>query len=145
LTSGAWVDIENDGAGGNTTTAYKLPGFTDLWDTTNHEFDWSSLSLGDTVDIRFDISVTTSANNDEIALRLDMAHGSGNDYSLEVYRDVIKNSGTTQIVRFHSLYMGDNDTLNNPAKVAMFSDSAGDSVVVNGWYIRVVPRNPVFD
>jgi hypothetical protein len=42
LTSGAWVDIENDGAGGNTTTAYKLPGFTDLWDTTNHEFDWSS-------------------------------------------------------------------------------------------------------
>ena len=148
LTSGVYVDLTNDGAGANTNKTYKLPdGRADIWDTTANEFDWSGagLQLGDTVDIRLDFSVTASANNDEFTLALDMAHGHANEYQLQVERISYKTAGTYQLTVFYSVYMGDSDTLDNPAKVVMLSDSAGDSVVVNGWYVRTTPRNPVLD
>lgn len=146
LTSGTWVDLTNDGLGANTLTTYRLPGYNAIWDTTLDQFDWSGagLSLGDTVDIRFDISTTINTNNDQVAVRLDMAHGHASEYSLEVFRETVKTAGTVNQTFHYSVYMGNSETLNNPAKVAMLSDSAGDSVVVNGWFIRVTPINPVF-
>lgn len=145
LTSSTWVDLQNDGAGSNTNTTYRLPGKSAIWDTVSDEFDWSGagLALGDTVDIRFDISATTTSVNDTIALRMDMAHGDAAEYSLEVARREFDTAGTYQITAFYSVYMGDTATLNNPCKISCFTDSAGNSVVVNGWYIRTIPRNPV--
>ena len=146
LTSGTWVDLTNDGLGANTLTTYRLPGYNAIWDTTLNQFDWSGagLSLGDTVDIRFDISTTTNTNNDQVAVRLDMAHGHASEYSLGVFRETVKTAGTVNQTFHYSVYMGNSETLNNPAKVAMLSDSAGNSVVVNGWFIRITPINPVF-
>ena len=146
LPNNAFVDLTNDGAGAFTNKTYKLPdGRGDIWDTSSNEFDWSGagLVLGDTVDIRFDVVVNSSSNNDEFILALDMAHGSGGEYQLEVFDLVLKAAGIHHIPAMFSVYMGDINTLNNPAKVVMKSDDAGDSVVVNGWYVRTVPRNPI--
>lgn len=145
LTSGVWIDLQNDGAGSFTNTTYRLPGKSAIWDTVNDEFDWSGagLALGDTVDIRFDITATTSSTNDTIALRMDMAHGDAGAYSLEVMRREFDVAGTYQMTALYSVYMGDTTTLNNPCKVACFTNAASNSVVVNGWYIRTIPRNPV--
>jgi len=146
LTNGVYVDLTNDGAGAATNDDYKLPdGRGDIWDVSANEFDWAGagLQLGDTVDIRFDVTVTSSGSNDEFILALDMAHGHANEYQLEVFDHLLKVAGSHNLTAWYSVYMGDTTTLNNPAKVVMQSDSAGDSVVVNGWYVRTLPRNPV--
>jgi len=147
LTSGVYVDLTNNGSGIYTNKDYKLPdGRGDIWDTSNNEFDWSGagLQLGDTVDIRFDVTVTSNGANDAFTLSLDMAHGDAGEYKLEVFDQLLKVSGTHNITNWYSVYMGDTATLNNPAKVSMHSDSTGDTVVVNGWYVRTNPRNPVY-
>ena len=146
LTSGSYVDLTNDGLGAFTNTANKLPGYSSIWDTVNNQFDWSGagLALGDTIDIRFDLSITSSTSNDGFSLALDMAHGSVDEYPLIVDQRNIDTASTQRVVRFISLYMGNAATLNNPAKVSMYADTSGDSVVVNGWYVRVIPRKPVF-
>lgn len=146
LTSGSWIDLTNDGAGSFTNKAYQIPSFSDIWDTGNNQFDWlgAGLSLGDTVDIRFDVTATTAAANDIISLRLDMAHGDAGEYNLNVFTRQFKSASTQSIVVSYSLYMGDTATLNNPAKVAMFTDNTGNSVVLNGWFVRVLPQHPVY-
>lgn len=144
LTSGSWVDLTNDGLGTYTNTTYKAPSSTGIWDTSNNQFDWTAgqLALGDTVDIRVDVDITTSASSDEVALRLDLAHGDAAEFSLEFFRESFKTAGTYNRVINVSLYMGNTDVLNNPCKIAAYSDSASDSISVNGWYIRSIPRTP---
>lgn len=144
LTASSWVDLNNNGAGTFTNTTYRLPGTTSLWDTSNNEFDWSSLNLGDTVDIRVDVTFTTSASNDEVALRLDVAHGDAAEFPIEFFRRAFKTAGTYNIVIPVSLYMGSSAILTNPTKIAAFADTASDTCLVNGWFIRVVPMNPVY-
>lgn len=138
--------LTNDGAGAFTNTTYRLPGYSAIWDVVEDEFDFAGagLALGDTVDIRFDLDIVNSGANGAFELRMQMAQGSGNEYTLEVDDHLYKSAATHKEVVFFSVYMGDTDTLNYPAEVTMRSDSTGDTVIVNGWYIRVIPRNPVY-
>jgi len=131
-----YYNLTNDGEGPYTNKNFKIASHGEIWNTANNEFDWSSLNLGDTVDIRIDVSVTTDAPNRSISTDIDLAIGSGGDYTLHIDDRSFKNAGTYQIVRFVSLYMGDTNTLNYPSKIKMSSDGTGDSVVVNGWYVR---------
>lgn len=143
----SFTDITNDGAGAFSNTTYRLPGKSAIWDTGNDQFDWSGagLALGDTVDIRFDISVTTTGANRVIDLSIDMAHGDAGEYQLSIDSRLFKSTGTYQMIVWYSVYMGDSTTLNNPAKLVMKSDGSGDSIAVNGWYCRTTPRNPVYN
>lgn len=147
LTSGSWVDLTNDGAGASSLTTYRLPGFSAIWDVSNNQFDWDAagLSLGDTVDIRFDVTFNINTSNDEVALRMDLAHGDAAEYSIEVYRNQFKSTGNHRVTALTSIYMGNLVTLNNPAKLAGFSDSTSDTCTVHGFYVRVIPRSPVFN
>jgi len=135
-----FYDLTNDGLGGFTNKAYKPLGHGEIWDTALNQFDFSSLKLGDTVDIRYDVEITTSGANRDINTRLNLAIGSGSDYILPIDHHAYKAAGTYQIVRYISIYMGDDNTLNNPAKFAMSSDGTGDTVKVNGWYVRTIVR-----
>ncbi len=146
LTSGTWVDLQNDGTGAFTNSTYRLPGKSAIWDVVNDEFDLAAAgyAIGDTLTIRIDVEVTTSGVNHEIALRMDLAHGDPAEYSFELMRTNYKSAGTYAIVRDITVYIGDTATLNNPIKIAMRTDNTGDTVVVNGWFVRVIPSNPVF-
>lgn len=145
LTNGVWSDITNDGAGAYTNTAYKLPGYANIWDTVNNQFDWATagLKIGDVVGIRFDIEVNVNSANDNVALALDMAHGHASEFKLWLDNSNYDVAGTHRLLRYTELYIGSNEILNNPAKVTMTADSAGDSVIVYGWFVKVLPRNPV--
>lgn len=145
LTSGSWTDLTNNGLGSNTLTTYRLPGYNAIWNSTNNEFDWdgAGLALGDTVDIRFDVTFNINTASDEVALRLDLAHGNPAEYSVEVYRNQFKDTGNHRVTVLTSIYMGNAVTLNNPAKISAFSDSSGDTCLLHGFYARIVPRSPV--
>lgn len=135
-----FYNMTNDGLGGFTNKLYKPNGHGELWNVSTDRFDWSSLKLGDTVDIRYDFIVITSGPTRDINIAMDMAIGSGSDYSLPIDHHSYKIAGTYSIVGFTSVYMGDNNTLNNPAKFSMSSDGVGETVKVNGWYGRTLIR-----
>lgn len=135
-----YYPLTNDALGSFTNKTYALPSVPDVWDTGTQAFDFTDLVLGDTVDIRLDIIVTSSANNQDFTVVLFIADGTGGQYEIPfIVERNFKTAGTRQIIEFNGIYMGDTNTLNNPARFKIRSSNTG-SVVVNGWYARVVKR-----
>lgn len=136
---GASSILTNDGLGAFTNTNFTPVGISSLWDTNLNKFDWSELKLGDMVDVRLDIDVTTTQTNTEVRVDLVLALG-GFSYSIPwILETNYKTSGIHKLNRYNGVYMGDSNTLNNPAHFTITSDKNCD-VVVNGWYIKVISR-----
>ena len=139
---GAAVVLTNDTLGAYTNTQFLPEGVSRLWDASTNNFDWSDLSVGDMVDIRADITVTTSSSNTAIDVLLHLGTG-GSAYTIPFIQDYnFKASGTYQKVMFNSIYMGDANTLNNGGQFKITAD-ANCSVAVNGWYVRCLRRGAV--
>lgn len=136
VTAATPTALPNDELGPATNKTYKPLDMTDIWDAAAGEFDWTELSLGDTVDIRLDIEVTTSVANQEVKVDLELGQG-GSPYKISFGNAIYKTAGAQDIVRFNSIYMGDANTMNNPAQFIIESPDACD-VEVRGWYVRVV-------
>lgn len=134
--------LTNDGEGPNTNLDYGLGnGEGADWNIVTDLFDWTNLKLGDTVDIRVDVTVETSGTFRDIILRLAMAQGSGSEYNLDVVRISYKEVGVYHLTAYYSIYMGDTPTLNNGAFFEMSSDAIGTTVKVNGWFVRTVTKS----
>lgn len=145
LTSGSFVDLTNDGTGATSLSTYRLPGAGAIWDTSTNAFQWDvgGAALGDTVDLRIDMTVTTAATNRDVTLAIDMAHGHGSEFQLVINNWHFKSAAAYKVTGFISLYMGSATVLEEPAKVAVKTDGAGDSLVLSGFFVRVLKRNPV--
>lgn len=142
LTSAATqYELTNDGAGANTNTTYALDGITDMWDVATDRFDFTGLTLGDTVDVRFDVEYTTTTTN--TAVNLDIEFGVGaTPYQVNIVNEADKKAaGTYQVTVQSNFYMGNTLTMNNPARVLASADKTGVTVKVNGWYIRPLHNN----
>jgi hypothetical protein len=140
LTVNDWNIIENDITGLYTLTSYGPTGITKVWDESSNSFDFSELNLGDMVDIRLDISVTTTSNNQEVMVDLVLAKGTPSEYRIPfVYPITFKTAGEIGIVKYNSIYMGNNDTLIGGGNFEIRSDDAA-TMKVNGWYCKIVRR-----
>lgn len=135
--------LTNDAAGGFTNIAYLPSDMTGIWDEVNDEFDWTELKLGDMVDIRLDLEVTTTVPNQEVDIYLRLAQGTGNEYNIPfISAQQFKNAAAHPLNRFNGIYMGDTNTLNNPAQFMIESPDAA-TVVVNGWYCKLIRRGAI--
>jgi hypothetical protein len=134
-----FTDITNDGAGSNTNKLFKVAGVGELWNTGTNLFDWTDLVLGDQVNIRLDLEVTTTSPNQLVITQLLVAVG-GVPYTLSYAENVFKNTGVHEVNRFSMLYMGDTNTLNNGAKFQVSSDGTA-TVIVRGWALQHFLRN----
>ncbi len=136
-------ELTNDGAGSNTNKTYALTNLTDIWNTSTNRFEFNNgsvLELGDTVDIRFDVEVTTGSANTAVEMSMELGVGAS-PYQLPLIPSVnFKTAGTYKLVRWFSVYMGDANTLDNPSRILMEADTTGATVQVNGWYIRPMKR-----
>lgn len=141
--TGVEEKVLNDGNGSFTNKTYKIPGYPDIWNTSTNQFGFSHLDLGDSVDIRFDFTVTTSGANDDISILLRLGVGAS-PYDLLVKRLEWRDAGTYQFTAWYSVYMGDANTLNNPAEVYILCGTNADTVVTNGWYVRTNKRSPEY-
>lgn len=134
-------EMTNDGAGPFTNLSYALPGLANIWDVATDRFTFNAgsvLKLGDTVDIRFDFEVTTSTANTGVNFDIELGIG-GSPYQLVINPLTnFKTAGTYKLVRWMGVYMGDTNTLNNPARVLGSADATGVTVKVNGWYVRAL-------
>lgn len=134
---GTEYQLTNNGLGANTNTTFRLPSLTDIFNTSTNYFSFIGLQLGDTVDVRMDLEVVSSSANTVVETVMELGIG-GSAYKLNIDRQYLKSAGTHKIVSTFSFYLGNSNTLDNPARILMKSDTAGATVKVNGWYVRVV-------
>ena len=132
--------LTNDGAGANTNVAFALPILSNIWNVGTQRLDFATLALGDTIDARVDVQVTTTGANHEIALFWRLGEG-GSPYDLQITRQNFKTAGTYTFTVLHAAYMGDANTRDNPSLFLMSSDNTGDTVTVNGWFMRTITRS----
>lgn len=136
--SGGYIDLPNDAAGAFTNKAYMPMGVSDIWDAANGRFYFTDLALGDMVDIRLDIQVTTTTSNQDVFVAFSLGIG-GSEYSLPFHYLSPKLAGTYSIVRYGGFYMGDSNTLDNYGNFSVDTDSAA-TIKVNGWYCKITRR-----
>lgn len=139
--AGVPLALTNDEAGPFTNKTYALASVADVWDEVAQAFDFSSLPLGSSVDIRLDIEVTTDSNNQDISVDLVVADGEVGEYTLPfLTKEAIKTQNVAEpFLRFNSIYLGDANTRDNPARFKITTEGTA-SVVVRGWYCRVFKK-----
>lgn len=134
---GVPTDLTNDEAGAFTNKATAPAGVTDVWDAVGDTFDFSELNLGDMIDIRLDIEVTTLSTNTELNVALELGTG-GSTYQIPFITELdIKAIESKQINIYNGIYMGDTNTLDNGGKFVITADKTCN-VKVNGWYCKVL-------
>lgn len=143
-TPGTYYNLTNDGAGAFTNTSYASSDTASIWDTVNQRFDFRNLNLGDTVDIRVDMTPTTGGANDGIDIRMDLGIDSGGGsapYSLPFGHAEYRYSGSQLARTFMlSVYMGDANTRDNFGQISVSADGTGCSVINSGWWYRRIQR-----
>ncbi len=137
VTANTITYLTNDALGFLTNTAYGLSDVPVLWD--NNEFTWQHLNMGDVVDIRTDLRVTTTQPNQRVEVDLMLGLGDVNEYAIAFAETTFKSVGTYIMNNYSSIYMGNSLTKENPAKFFVRSDEDA-SVVVNGWYCKVLKK-----
>ena len=130
--------LTNDTLGAFTTTEFRPKGMTTLWDAANSQFDFGELAIGDIVDLRVDLEVTTTSANQEIEIQLLIDIG-GSPYSINLLHASYKTAGTHKVVTYVGGYVGSAGTRDNPTEVQLDTDSSA-TIKVNGWYAKVVRR-----
>ena len=133
-----FIDVPNDGAGPFTNKAYTLTDITDLWDAGTGRFDWTELALGDHVNIRMDLEVTTTSPNQVVTAVLELATGAFS-YNILFEEVLYKSAGVHPLNRTSFVYMGDENTRGNPARFRISSDDDA-TVQVNGWALQILKR-----
>lgn len=126
----------NNGLGVYTNTLFKPSTVSQVWDTTANRFDFSELTLGTRVDIRFDMMVTTTSGNQEISLGLELGSGVSQFDIPVVAGDLIKGLGAHRKIYNVFFYIGSDDVRASPGRITYISDALS-SVLLNGFAIDV--------
>jgi len=139
LVADTWTTVTNNGMGSSTNQNFLPAGVSELMDTSSGAFDFTDLSLGDTVFIRNDISVTPNVNNASLELRYQLGTGSGLYYLEKRLGRLDEGSGRPYRISLEpdQIYMGDSNTRDNPGVLQVKLSSAG-SLVNAGCAIQVV-------
>tara|TARA_R110000772_G_scaffold229587_1_gene340449 strand:- start:1392 stop:1934 length:543 start_codon:yes stop_codon:yes gene_type:complete len=127
--------LTNDAAG-SSTTSYNPNTKDALWNAGTNKFDFTSLKIGDTVELRIDITITNAAAQ-EINLLMSLGEGSGSPYELNISHAYYKTaSSSEQITALFRIYMGDETTRTGGARVR-FASLAASNITVNGWFYQI--------
>lgn len=138
--------LTNNGLGPQTDASSRLPGKTDIYDTSTNEFDFggAGYEIGDHLIIRVDLDITTSATNREIVVGADLAIGTAAAYTFRPYRQNFKTAATySNTIVYFIFDIGNTFTKDNPAKLFAYSDGSGDTIDLNGFRVFAQPKNPV--
>lgn len=138
--AGVEKKLTNDSLGATTNKFYPPYGITDVWSASTNACDFSQLSLGDAVGVRFDVTATTTSANQDISGYIKLGVGTASEYQLQIFSENIKTSGANNRVFYTKLYIGNEDIRTAPAEFYILSDNNG-TVKVNGWYFQIERRS----
>ncbi len=132
--TGAWTPLTNDGEGANSNSANKPTDIVNVYDVLTDLFDFSELAIGDRLEIRLDLLLTTTSVNTEIEVQLDVGQGSASNFTQSYispsnFKSTVIDS---PLNRYNFVYIGGQDIIDNPAQFQMRADSEC-TVKVVGW------------
>ena len=140
VTGTVQTKITCDGLGGIAPQNYPISGITDVYNTTSQQFDFSDLSLGDTVNIDFDLYVTTSAPSQEFTIGVSAAIGGAFPFEKVASPFFKKTAGLKHVTGTIKIKMFNASTRDNPAELFIISDD-DCTVEVVGWNVEVIRPN----
>lgn len=135
-TVSTWTKLTNNKLGTTTKTDAMPTGITSLWNSATNQLDLSQVPVNSTIEFRLDLTVTTTAANQIVKIRTDLAIGDAMAFSINEGELQYKTSGAKDLAINGSFYVGYLPVKNNPGEFQIWSDAAC-TVVVKGWYIKV--------
>lgn len=139
LPAGVATKLTLTTAGGNEREEYLPLGVSGLWDSVNSQFDFSSLEVGDMVDLRVDGSLTNSGFNESFNLNLVAGIGSPGEYTLPFASGNRLFAGTSPASRYNGIFIGSENTKNFPAEIRILTTDAASGFLID-IYIKVLKR-----
>ncbi len=140
LVANTALKLTNDTLGAFTNIDQPPYGVSTVWDAANNEFDFTQLSIGDTIDVRIHLVVNTTASNQKFHISAKFGIGSTSVFENIIFDTQVKTAGANEVSFVAPFYIGSNDIKNYPAELYITSDSSG-TVKVNGFYIRILRKN----
>jgi len=134
------LKLTNDTEGANTSTDQNPYGVSYVWDYTTNQFNFSELEVGDTIDVRVHVQVTTTTSNQKVSLKARFGIGSVSQFENAIYENVFKSSGLHEISFVAPFYMGSTYITDYPAELYLTTDASA-TVKVDGWYVRILRKN----
>jgi len=133
--------LTNDTLGAYTNIAQAPYGVTNIWNPTTNQFDLSDLTIGDSLQFRADILLTTTSANQDVSLYIKFGIGSPSEYKILIDNFNLKTITTDYHVLKSCIFSIDNDDWRDfPAEVYILSDDDA-TVVVTGWYIPIIRKS----
>ena len=141
LSANTWTDMPNNGLGAFTNLNFLPDGVSTLLDVSTGYLDLAELELGDSVIIRNDFIVTPNQNRANLNFRYQLGNGVGL-YTLDYFVGRL-DSGAGLQYRYnlytHLIYLGDDNTRNNPIKLQLNLSKNG-SFINNGSAIQILKK-----
>ena len=133
--------LRNDALGSFTDLSQAPYNVANIWDTVNNQFDFNDLQIGDTLDLRVDLLISTTGTNKTGKVFLKLGIGTPSEYDVLVGSNEFKSAVTDEkIICETSFYIGSEDIRTAPAKLYAYVDTTG-TIKVNGWYTRILRKN----
>lgn len=134
------LKLTNDSEGANTSTDQNPYGVSYVWDSTTNQFNFSELSVGDTIDVRVHVQVTTTTSNQKVDIKAKFGIGSVAEFTNSIFETTFKSSGLHEISFVAPFYMGSTYITDYPAELYLTTDASA-TVQVDGWYIRIIRKD----
>ena len=128
--------LTND-ALGTDTAAYNPNSKAVLWNTATNSFDFTSLKIGDIVNLRIDLEISNAAAQ-EVDLKMLLGEGSATEFEKSIVHAYYKTANTgTPVTGIYQFYIGNNNTKNNPGRIRFASLDAA-TIKVIGWFYVII-------
>lgn len=132
--------LTNDTEGLNTSTDQNPYGVSYVWDYTTNQFNFTELEVGDTIDVRIHVQVTTTSSNQKVSMSAKFGIGSVSQFENSIYENMFKSAGTHEVSFVAPFYIGSTYITDYPAELYLTSDATA-TVKVDGWYVRILRKN----
>ena len=119
---------------------YLPAGVTGLWNSATSQFNFSTLNVGDMIDIRIDGVITTTGANTSYNMSFKGAIGTANEFTLPMINLSRFAAGDTTISRYNGLFIGSEEMRDNPAELISTMSEAGSGYLID-IYIKVINVN----
>jgi len=140
VASGVQTLLTNDTLGDATNTSQPPYGVNAIWDADSDEFNFSQLSVGDTVDIRVHLKTTTTSANQKYHIDMKFAFDSPDEFENRIFSQYVKNASEDEQSFVTTLYIGSESVRTYPARLYITSDDDA-TVEVVGWFCRVFRKS----
>ena len=135
---GGTEDLENNNSGSGSFVSSPDLGPSDLWNTATNRFDFSSLSVGDMIDIFVELEVDPYSQNQDFKLWIEL--GLGGTTRIVNLLNYSQQSGSSYFIStYKGIYLKDSNDINNPARIRYDSN---DRVAIDScsFYCKLIRK-----